>query len=450
MSILPRLAVGLIQREADLQAVLWALFDALEQDGVQTQTFLSRACFTPHDAAAAITGNTPRHLDSWLMSPELCRRMFLRATEGVEMAIVEGRFDMAAPGQSGGSLDTLCDWLDLPRLAVVDCSLLSDCQIPKRPPVDALLLDRIDSECDFYRWQTILESLWGIPVIGAMAEAAELRRQVARLPIGEKPTRELCAALGRQFRQTSSLQSLLRLATRRGIPDKWYQRQAIADCCDRRACQCKVRVAIAYDEAFHCYFPDALDMLELSGADVRIFSPLHDECLPAETDVVYLGCGHPQDHATELAKNLCMVTALNEHICAGRRVYAEGGGLAYLCQHIQLADGSLAPMVGALRAVARRNSVRMPPEPVEITLADESWLGPAGAKVRGYRNCNWQLEPTGCVKRLIVEPEHELDLIGRHRVIGSRIHLNFAVHPALLAGFLRPCPQALAWAVQRS
>jgi cobyrinic acid a,c-diamide synthase len=238
------------------------------------------------------------------------------------------------------------------------------------------------------------------------------------------------------------------LATRRGIPDAWYEKQKNADFSNRQSASYKIRVAVAYDDAFHCYFPDTLDMLELSGAEVRVFSPLHDECLPADTDIVYLGCGHPQDHAVALAENHCMLTALNEHICAGRRVYAEGGGLAYLCQHVQLADGSLAPMVGALRAVARRNAVRVPPEPVEVTLAEDSWLGPQGAKVRGYRNGNWLLEATGCTKRLILEPENTLDLIGRHQVIGSRIHLNFAAQPALLAGFLRPCPEALAWAVK--
>ncbi|MCC7084373.1 MAG: hypothetical protein IT427_05135 [Pirellulales bacterium] len=445
---MPRLAVGSIQPDASLQSVLWAMYDVLEQEGVRTQTFLSRSCFTPHDAAAAITGNTTRHVDSWLMTLEVCRQIFLRATEGAEMAIVEGRFDIAARPQLGGSLDTICEWLDLPRLAVVDCSLLHHCRIPQRPTVDALLLDRIADDGDFYRWQTVLESLWGIPVIGAMPEAADLRQQVAQTKLGQRPSRELCANLGRRFRALTKLQSIFELATRRDIPDGWFDHHRTAQLVQRQSAGQKLRVAVAYDDAFHCYFPDALDMLELCGADIRVFSPLHDECLPAETDIVYLGCGSPQEHAAALAANQCMVMALNEHVCAGRRVYAEGGGLAYLCQHVQLADGTLAPMAGALRAVARRNAVRVAPEPVEVTLAEECWLGPAGVKVRGYLNGNWQLEPTGGVKQLIAEPEHELDIIGRHQVIGSRIHLNFAAQPALLAGFLRPCPEALAWAVK--
>src|SRR5690606_16917227 len=162
--------------------------------------------------------------------------------------------------------------------------------IPNRPAVDALLLDRVADDADQHRWQTVLESLWGIPVVGAMREAGELRERVDHLAPGQRPLRELCTALGRTLLQTTSLEKLLRLATRRDLPDEWYRSLAARGLCDRLPCRCKVRVAVAYDEAFHCYFPDALDMLELSGAEVRIFSPLHDDRLPAETDIVYLGC----------------------------------------------------------------------------------------------------------------------------------------------------------------
>jgi cobyrinic acid a,c-diamide synthase len=202
---------------------------------------------------------------------------------------------------------------------------------------------------------------------------------------------------------------------------------------------------VAYDDAFHGYFPDTLDMLEVRGATVRVFSPLRDECLPAGTDVVYLGCGRPHEHAAALAENHCLMMSLKQHICAGRRIYAEGGGLAYLCQHVELADGRHVPMTGALHAVARRNPQMAPPEPVELTLAVDSWLGTAGTHLRGYRNSNWKLEPTGCLTRYAVEPDGQLDLIGRHQVIGSRVHFNFAAQPALLGGFLQPCPAALAW-----
>jgi cobyrinic acid a,c-diamide synthase len=339
-------------------------------------------------------------------------------------------------------LDALCEWLDLPRVAVVDVRSLANCHIPRRPAADGLLLDRVKDQADFCRWQTNLESLWGVPVIGGLGECAELRSNLRGLSGGNKPAREWCEALGQEWRRYSCPERVMRLASRHGMPTDWSTPPLDEHLVRLRG---NVRVAVGYDEAFHCYFPDTLDMLELRGATVKVFSPLRDECLPADTDIVYLGCGSPHEHAAALAENHCMLMALKEHVCSGKRIYAEGGGLAYLCQHVETADGIRTPMVGALRAVAKRNPVRVAPVPVEITLAGESWLGTAGTKLRGYRNSNWMLEPTGCIARLAQEADCEFDLVGRHQAIGSRIHLNFAAQPTLLGGFLRPCPAALAW-----
>jgi hypothetical protein len=64
MNCVPRLAIGTIQPQADLQPIVWALLDALDREGIRIQSYLSRACFAPLDAATSITGIAPRHLDS--------------------------------------------------------------------------------------------------------------------------------------------------------------------------------------------------------------------------------------------------------------------------------------------------------------------------------------------------------------------------------------------------
>ncbi len=102
MSTSSRLALGTIQAEADSRAIFWAVLDALEQAGVRTQTFLSRACFSPHDGASVINGTAARHLDSWLMTPEMCRQIFLQATATAGLAIVEGRYDCGTGESSRG------------------------------------------------------------------------------------------------------------------------------------------------------------------------------------------------------------------------------------------------------------------------------------------------------------------------------------------------------------
>ncbi len=86
-----------------------------------------------------------------------------------------------------------------------------------------------------------------------------------------------------------------------------------------------LQVAVACDEAFGGYFPDTLEALEARGARVCDFSPLRDDRLPPGTDVVYVGCGHPELFAEAgrqrlhdaVAKKSSMFRAA--HLCRVRR-----------------------------------------------------------------------------------------------------------------------------------
>jgi cobyrinic acid a,c-diamide synthase len=447
MSSVPRLAVGTIQPQVNLQPMVWALLDALDHEGVRIQSYLSRACFAPVDAATSITGISPRHLDSWLMSPELCRALFLRSARHSDLAILEGRFDEDAT-IPGGKLEPLCQWLGVPRLAIVDVSRLADCKLPPRPDrAAAVLLDQVADEREFFRWQTVLEPLWGIPVVGGLGSLPQIRAAVAELRPGESIGRDFCRTLGNNFLRHTSPARLLHLASQGDF--------SLPQTCDSTTCAtCDeddrglngVRIAIAYDDIFHCYFPDALDALEARGAEVRDFSPLRDETLPPDTDIVAIGCGHPERFAAELGQNQCMMLALRGHVCAGKRIYAEGGGLAYLCQSLALPTGELAPMVDIFPAIARPIPTAGDPRPLETPLVCDSWLGRTGAVIRGYLNDAWRLEPVGRLRSLGQAPDCEFPLVLRHQAIGSRMHLNLVAQPQLLGGFLRPCPEALAWA----
>lgn len=195
------------------------------------------------------------------------------------------------------------------------------------------------------RLQTRFESLWGIPVVGGLERLDDCRASMRQLGPGEAPPKKISRLLGDSLARGLRLDRLLSLAAERQFAPVTTARlsagQHLAE----------VSVAVAYDEVFNCYFPDTLDLLELQGASVRTFSPLHDEGIPEGTDVVYLGCGHPENADARLAANLCMKMSLCKHVFAGGRVYAEGGGLAYLCEAIERENGLRTPMVGLLPAV---------------------------------------------------------------------------------------------------
>ncbi len=437
MKKLARLAVGAVHADCAGHLTCWALLDALRRRGLKVQHFHARACFVPVNGALAATGLSSRHLDSWLMPPEICRELFRHSSADSDCAVVEGRFRTDAADLPSASLETLCDWLDLARFAVLDVTNLCGCRLPPRPQADALLLEGLASEAELLRVQTSLESLWGLPVLGGLPRLPMLEAAVRACPRGTAPPHHICRELGDRFLEYSRLNAILKLAERPPLPDA-------PPALFRPAGPPTARVvAVAYDDAFNCYFPDVLDLMEVRGAKVRDFSPLNSETLPPETDLVYLGCGHPERYAERLARNVCLLEDIRKHVRAGGRVYAEGGGLAYLCQELADERARNYPMVGIFPAVAARHAEPQPPRPIELTLAAANWLGPAGTRLRGYLNCNWQIRPLKALHGQVCEYGHAHDLIARYNALGSRVHLNFAALPDVFARLIQPQSQGV-------
>ena len=102
----------------------------------------------------------------------------------------------------------------------------------------------------------------------------------------------------------------------------------------------KMKIAVAYDEAFRFYYKENLELLEEMG-EVIYFSPLRDKELPSNIDFLYLGGGYPEVFKEQLNKNFSMRNSIREALEGGLRCYGECGGLMYLTEAID--D---VPMVG--------------------------------------------------------------------------------------------------------
>ena len=197
----------------------------------------------------------------------------------------------------------------------------------------------------------------------------------------------------------------------------------------------KPTIAVAYDEAFFGYFPSTLDQLELLGAQVVDFSPLHDESLPPETDIVYLGCGRPEAFAQALSENHCMKSALHSHVAGGGRIYGEVGGAAYLSQMIETPSGEMKRMCGILPAVAklrpdatciRTDGDHRPPRKLAGAPRESPARLPSG---------RWQFKVLGCRMDARQKSCCHPDLVGCNCAVGSLIHFHFAAFPEMFQSF---------------
>jgi cobyrinic acid a,c-diamide synthase len=197
------------------------------------------------------------------------------------------------------------------------------------------------------------------------------------------------------------------------------------------------RIAVAWDDAFAFYYADNLALLRAHGAELVRFSPLHAAELPA-CDGLYLGGGYPELHARGLSANEGFREQLAAAVRAGLPVYAECGGLLYLCRTLRDLDGQTWPLVGAVPGAAAMHGRLQGMGYRTASLAADALLGPAGSPVRGhefhYSSC--ELEDTSHPAYIHDgSPEGYAD----GDLFASYIHLHFAGYPELLEHWLGRC-----------
>jgi len=438
MNHLPRLALATPSEGPEPSAASLALLAGLSARRWRVQHFRARACPTVTEAVGQATGFPGRHLDAWLMPEEVGRAVFARGARGVDLAVVEGTLEEPTPTLECGYQDRpggvrpIADMLDLPIVAVVPCRGWTDVHLPQLPDgTEAVLLDGLESPEDFEPLRRMIALTKKVPVVGAVEALPAVRQALREAPRDQFLPEELFQQLGASFLRFADTCAIWALS-RREFPCP------VADCppCGRG----KFRVAYARDEAFGAYFPDTLETLEALGAELVEFSPLRDETLPEAADLVMIGCGFPDLHAEALAENYSLISALRSHVCRGQRIYSEGGGTAYLGRSMVLPDRQVFG-AGILPFDAELLPLAPSPAPVTRRLTRDSWLGPKGTTVRGYRSNRWRLIPgagphdcPSCHGELSAEK----DFFYHHHAVGGLMHLHLGALPEVVAAFAGP------------
>jgi len=212
----------------------------------------------------------------------------------------------------------------------------------------------------------------------------------------------------------------------------------------------RLRLGVAFDEAFHFYYADAFASFEQAGFDVVRFSPLRAGALPDGLHGLYLGGGYPEAFAEALSANKTMRRSVAAFAASGRPVYAECGGLMYLSQWIALAGSERRGMCGVLPCGTRMLERRKALGYVAAELTEDSLWGEAGSVARGHEFHYSELvgDPAGeagwrCAYRLrrsrggVEEPEG----FTNGTVLASYVHLHFASRPEMARWLHRRCDE---------
>jgi cobyrinic acid a,c-diamide synthase len=441
--------------------VTLALMAALCRRGLTVQPFKAGPDFIDPGHHTAVCGRPSRNLDTWMLSEDMLRSLFARAAAGADVCIIEGvmgLFDGRSAEDPSGSTAHLAKLLDAPVLLVVDAAATAAsiaavvkgfAELEPAVRVAAVLCNRVAGPRHYQHLEPAIRRHTRVEPAGWLPRRADWH--IPERHLGLVTQGDLCDTarvldleqLAAAFEATVNVDMLLQLGGSchfKGVLE-------VAGGTGLPPTARRARIAVARDAAFCFYYQDNLDLLEAAGAELVFFSPVHDECLPDNSDGVYLGGGYPELHADGLAANRGMIADLRHFHRGGGVIYAECGGLMYCGRELVDGAGRTYPMLDLLPARTHMQQRLAALGYVTWRAGRETILGPAGTGVHGHEFHYSRLEPLGPLNpfaRLEREGEDARpDGFVEDGLLAGYAHLHFASNPGALAALAAACRKAV-------
>jgi len=457
---IPRIVVAATHSGAGKTSLTLALTAALRGRGFAVQTFKVGPDFLDPTYLALASGRPCYNLDGWMMGEAYITDLFARVSAGADIAVIEGvmgLFDGADAATSAGSTAEIARWLAAPVLLVVDAqgAARSVAALVKGfdtfeagLEIAGVVANRCASE-QHARWLgDALASASLPPLVGAIGRGAFPPLAGRHLGLVSADGHLLSPAVLASF--ANALEKGLSLETVNELARAAAPLTSFAAARERR--KRKISLGLPFDEAFHFYYRDTLDELEAQGCELVRFSPLRDDRLPEGLAGLYIGGGYPEVHARELAANGGMLQSLRDFARLGSPIYGECGGLMYLSESLEAADGTVYPMAGIMPLRTRMRKTRKYLGYVEATLNEDSLWGRKGDLFRGHEfhyselvseekeESSWR--PAYSLKRnrpgTIIPEGFQCG-----NVLASYAHLHFGSRPAAVGRFVAKCGGAV-------
>ena len=465
-------------------SVTLGLLSALRRRGLRVQAFKVGPDFIDPGLHEVASGRASYNLDGWMCGREAVLATVARRAADADVAIVEGVmgcFDGIDGTSDAGSTAQIAKWLGAPVVLVVDAgaqsrsaaaTVLGFERFDPALNVTAVIVNRVGGDTHA-RWvsEAIRAACRAVP-LGAIPRDdswwAMPERHLGLLTAADGVLAgERLVRMADTVERAVDLDALLALArplswgaptwpptppnARRGPakpgrasmpPTSPNARSTPGN--PGRSSMLRATIGIARDHAFQFYYAENLELLREAGAELVEWSPLADG-EPPDVDGLYFGGGYPELDAQQLADNArCRQSVRRFALDPGRPVYAECGGLMYLAESLEDADGRVHEMVGLLPARVTMRPPRMSLGYVGVTLTAPTPLGPAGTVARGQEFHFSTLSPVpASVPRAygVTAPggatRAEGYVVGRSLM--SYVHLHFASNPALARGFVDAC-----------
>ena len=411
---------------------------ALRQRGCTVQPFKCGPDFIDPTLHLLVTGRASRNLDIRMCGPDWVRQCFARHIDSQSIAVIEGVMGLFDGGS--GSAAELAVLLGVPVLLVLDVRSAAESAaavvrgfetLDPRVRLAGVIFNQVGSAKHLQLVSEAVRRHCKAEIIGSLPrEGISLPSRHLGLHMGGE------VALNQQrlislIEQHLDLDRLMQIAGEAQVP-------AAPPAAPLMEPVGKVRLGVAWDAAFCFYYQDNLDLLAAAGAELALFSPLHDQALPERLDGLYFGGGYPELHAAQLAANHRLREQVLAFSRAGRPVYAECGGFMYLCEAVVDSEGGRHDMAGVFPVTARMGQRLRRLGYRTAELRQDSLLGPAGGLLHGHEFHYSDIDPMPAeVQRIYTLDDGRAEGYLLDRTLAGYVHLHWGGSQAAARHFVQ-------------
>lgn len=443
----PRIVIAGTNSGVGKTTIVTGLLAYFHSKGYRVQPFKVGPDYIDPGFHGKAAGRNSYNLDTWMTPPERLVPTFTSLSEGADISIIEGVMGLYDGGANGiSSTADIAKKLKAPVILVLDCksvgysiaaTALGFREYDKDVEIAGVILNRLGTDRHEAMVREVMEKIH-MPVIGAFHRDDSLKtpeRHLGLTPVTEIETQELIHHMGEAAGQWVDTEKLLQIAQEAAPLDKEEEIEALS--------KKHVRIGVARDEAFSFYYPASLEALERRGAKLVDFSPLTDSHIP-DVDGLIFGGGFPEMFLHELENNHSMKASIQKAAEEGMPIYAECGGLMYLCETIQGFDGDSYEMAGLVPGICEMQKKLQRVGYVTGKALRKSIIAGEGDTLKGHEfhfstlSCDADFPWAYSLQGTRQKTGH-LEGYAKDNVLASYLHLSFDGNPKAADKFLDSC-----------
>ncbi len=347
----PRILIAGVRGGAGKTTVTLAIITLLKKAGLRVLPFKKGPDYIDSGWLSLFSDNPCYNLDTFMIPRDKIIKSFTEKAKGY-VSVIEGNRGLFDGLDVKGSVSSaeLAKLLRCPVILVIDCTKITRSVAPiingfvqfdKEVEIKGVVLNQIANERHEKIIKESIENYCAVEILGAIPRFKNIKmpeRHMGLLPYQEHEMQKEAFEFIEKISSHLELQKIIKLANEACHLPEILEKE------NHRTVFNGLKIGVIRDRVFQFYYEENLEEIKKQGAYIVYINSLEDKTLP-DIDALYIGGGFPETHLRELCNNNSLMNSIKNKAESGLPIYAECGGLMYLCKSIVTEEGEW-PMTG--------------------------------------------------------------------------------------------------------